>query len=230
MRSMLGALAVVAMWQVPGIVQTGPGTIEGRVTDMSGGVLPGVTVTVSAAGSTAPRNVFSNPRGQFELAQLSAGEYGLTLSLPGFKTARGSVNVKPGLRSAVTFEMAIGSLAEEVSVRAPAPVAVTQPPAPPGGNVGAPIRVGGSIREPRKTFDVKPIYPAEANAAGLEGDIHIEAVITKEGTVAGARVVQGVPMLNTAALEAVRQWRFTPTTLNGVPTEVSMTVKVSFSR
>jgi len=65
---------------------------------------------------------------------------------------------------------------------------------------------------------------------GLEGDIYIEAVVTRDGSVAGARVVQGVPLLNAAALEAVRQWRFTPTTLNGVPTEVSMTVKVSFSR
>jgi TonB family protein len=230
MRSLLGALAVVAIWQVPGVVQTGPGTIEGRVTDMSGAVLPGVTVTVSAAAPAAPRNVVSNARGQFELAQLAAGEYGLTLSLPGFRSARGSVNVKAGLKSAVTFEMAIGSLAEQVNVRAPAPVAVSQPPRPADATVATPIRVGGEIREPRKIFDVKPVYPADANAAGLEGDIYIEAVVTRDGSVAGARVVQGVPLLNTAALEAVRQWRFTPTTLNGVPTEVSMTVKVSFSR
>ena len=230
MRSLLGALAVVAIWQVPGVVQTGAGTLEGRVTDMSGAVLPGVTVTVSAPAPAAPRNVVSNARGQFVLDQLAAGEYGLALSLPGFKTARGSVNVKAGSKSAVTFEMAIGALAEQVNVRAETPVAVSQPPAPAGANVGMPIRVGGSIQPPRKIYDVTPVYPAAANAAGLEGDIHIEAVITREGSVASARVVQGVPLLNAAALEAVRQWRFTPTTLNGVPTEVSMTVRVSFSR
>ena len=230
MRSLLGALAVVAIWQVPGVVQTGPGTIEGRVSDMSGAVLPGVTVTVSAPAPAAPRSVFSNARGQFELAQLSAGEYGLALSLPGFRTARGSVNVKPGSKSAVTFEMAIGSLAEQVNVRAPAPIAVSQPPAPADASVGTPIRVGGEIRAPRKIHDVQPVYPADANAAGMEGDIHIEAVIARDGSVAGARVVQGVPLLNQAALQAVRQWRYTPTTLNGVPTEVSMTVRVSFSR
>ena len=229
MRSLLGALAVVAIWQVPGVVQTGAGTLEGRVTDMSGAVLPGVTVTVSAAGSVPGRNVVSNARGQFELAQLPAGEYGLTLSLVGFRPARGTVSVRPGVKSAVTFEMAIGSLSEQVNVQAPAPVAVS-PPAPPAVNVGTPIRVGGSIQPPRKIQDVKPVYPADANAAGLEGDIHIEAVITREGNVASARVVQGVPLLNAAALEAVRQWRYTPTTLNGVPTEVSMTVRVSFSR
>ena len=230
MRSLVSALAVVAISQVPGAVQTGPGTIEGRVSDMYGGVLPGVTITVSAAAPAAPRSVVSNAGGQFQLAQLPAGEYGLTLSLSGFKTARGSVNVKAGLKSAVTFELAIGSVAEEVQVRAPAPVAANQPPRPAEANVSTPIRVGGSIREPRKVSDTKPVYPADANAAGIEGDVYIEAVITRDGSVAGARVVQGVPLLNAAALEAVRQWRFTPTTLNGVPTEVSMTVKVSFSR
>jgi TonB family protein len=230
MRSLLSALTVVAIWQVPGVVQTGPGTLEGRVTDMSGGVLPGVTITVSAAAPTAPRTVLSNARGQFELTQLSPGEYGLTISLSGFRTARGSVNVKAGMKSAVTFEMAIGSLTETVSVRAPAPVAVSQPPRPADASVGTPIRVGGEIQAPRKIHDVQPVYPADANAAGMEGDIHIEAVITRDGSVAGARVVQGVPLLNQAALQAVRQWRFTPTTLNGVPTEVSMTVRVSFSR
>lgn len=229
MRSLFGALVVVAIWQVPGVVQTGAGTLEGRVTDMSGAVLPGVTVTVSAAGSVPGRNVVSNARGQFELAQLPAGEYGVTLSLAGFRTARGSVTVKPGSKSAVTFELAIGALAEQVNVRAPAPVAVS-PPAPTGVNVVTPIRVGGSIQPPRKIHDARPVYPADANAAGLEGDIHIEAVITREGNVASARVVQGVPLLNAAALEAVRQWRYTPTTLNGVPTEASITVRVSFSR
>ena len=230
MRSLLGALAVVAIWQAPGLVQTGPGTLEGRVTDTLGGVLPGVSVTVSAAGAAAPRTVLSNARGQFELAQLSAGEYNLTLSLPGFRTARGSVSVKAGVRSAVTFEMTIGSVATELSVRAPAPVAVTQPPPPAGVNAATPVRVGGEIREPRKTVDVKPVYPEDANAAGVEGDVYIEAVITREGTIAGARVVQGVPLLNQAALAAVRQWRYTPTLLNGQPTEAFMTVKVSFSR
>lgn len=230
MRSLLGALAVVAIWQVPGVVQTGPGTLEGRVTDMSGAVLPGVTVTVSAAGSVPGRNVVSNARGQFELAQLQAGNYDLTLSLIGFRPARGTVSVRTGVKSAVTFEMAIGSLSEQVNVQAPAPAAVSQPAAPAAVNVGTPIRVGGSIQPPRKIHDVNPVYPADANAAGLEGDIHIEAVITREGNVASARVVQGVPLLNAAALEAVRQWRYTPTTLNGVPTEVSMTVRVSFSR
>ena len=93
-----------------------------------------------------------------------------------------------------------------------------------------PIRVGGSIREPKKIRDVRPIYPAEAIAAGAEGVVIIEAVIGRDGTVQNARVIKGLPGLDDAALGAVRQWLFTPTMLNGRPIEVVMTVTVTFMR
>jgi protein TonB len=59
--------------------------------------------------------------------------------------------------------------------------------------------------------------------------VTIEAIITKDGTVRDAKVVRSVPLLDQAALDAVRQWRYTPTTLNGVPVEVIMTVTVQFT-
>jgi TonB family protein len=93
-----------------------------------------------------------------------------------------------------------------------------------------PIRVGGEIREPRKIRDVKPIYPAEAVAAGTEGVVIIEATIARDGTVTNARVLRSASGLDEAALTAVRQWQFTPTRLNGVPVEVLMTVSVRFVR
>ena len=92
----------------------------------------------------------------------------------------------------------------------------------------APVRVGGSIKEPRKIRDVKPVYPADAAAAGITGIVIIEATIGKDGFVTDAKVLRNVPMLDEAALDAVRQWLFTPTLLNGVPVEVIMTVTVSF--
>jgi TonB family protein len=100
-----------------------------------------------------------------------------------------------------------------------------EPAAPKG-----PIRVGGEIREPRKTQDVKPIYPAEAAAAGTQGTVLIEATIGRDGSVANARVLKSVAGLDDAALSAVRQWTYTPTLLNGVPVEVLMTVTVRFVR
>jgi TonB family protein len=100
--------------------------------------------------------------------------------------------------------------------------------APPISETGV-VRVGGDIRPPRKIRDVKPIYPADAIAAGAEGMIVMDAIIAKDGTVLDATVLRSVPMLDEAALGAVRLWRFTPTLLNGAPVEVSMTVTVNFS-
>ena len=91
-----------------------------------------------------------------------------------------------------------------------------------------PIRVGGDIREPRRISDVKPVYPADALAAGIQGLVLIEAIIAKDGSVQRARVLQGVAELDEAAMAAVTQWRYTPTLLNGQPVEVLMTVTISF--
>jgi TonB family protein len=118
--------------------------------------------------------------------------------------------------------------------------AVPPPPPPPppapsvvaaGSNVGStqPLRVGGSIGVPTKIKDVRPEYPADARAAGVQGVVILEAVIDETGAVSSARVLRSIPMLDQAALDAVRQWQFTPTLLNGVPVSVMMTVTINFT-
>jgi protein TonB len=101
------------------------------------------------------------------------------------------------------------------------------PDAPPPP-VARPVRVGGDIREPRKILDVTPVYPPLAARAHVEGIVIIEATIDTRGRVASATVLRGVPVLEEAALEAVRKWVYTPTLLDGVPTPVIMTVTVRF--
>ena len=93
----------------------------------------------------------------------------------------------------------------------------------------APIRVGGNVRPPTKTKDVAPIYPVEAQNARVQGIVILEAVIGPDGRVAAAKVLRSVPLLDQAALDAVRQWEFTPTLLNGAPVPVIMTVTVQFT-
>ncbi|MFI5177002.1 MAG: TonB family protein [Vicinamibacterales bacterium] len=93
----------------------------------------------------------------------------------------------------------------------------------------APLRVGGDIKEPRKIRDVKPVYPQEALAAGVQGVVILEAVIGPAGNVTDARVLRSVALLDQAALDAVRQWEFTPTLLNGAPVSVIMTMTVNFT-
>ena len=102
------------------------------------------------------------------------------------------------------------------------------PPAPPPEPV-APVRVGGDVRPPNKIKDVKPAYPTIAQTARVEGIVIIEATIGPAGTVLEAKLLRSIPLLDAAALEAVRQWEFTPTLLNGTPVAVVMTVTVNFT-
>jgi protein TonB len=98
------------------------------------------------------------------------------------------------------------------------------PPAPPRV-----LRVGGDIRPPVKIRDVRPVYPEIARSARVQGMVIIEATIDETGHVANARLLRSIPLLDEAALTAVRQWIFTPTRLNGEPTSVIMTVTVQFT-
>ncbi len=102
-------------------------------------------------------------------------------------------------------------------------------PPPPPPRTGPPVHVGGLIREPRKIRDVAPVYPALALAARMEGIVILKAEIGEDGRVRNLRVLRSVPLLDQAAIDAVRQWQFTPTLLNGEPVPVVMTVTVSFT-
>jgi TonB family protein len=106
---------------------------------------------------------------------------------------------------------------------------VAAPPPPPPPPPPAPVRVGGNIKQPTKVKDVKPVYPAIAQSARVQGVVIIEATIGPNGAVQEAKVLRSIPLLDAAALDAVRQWQFTPTLLNGVPVPVIMTVTVNFT-
>jgi protein TonB len=104
------------------------------------------------------------------------------------------------------------------------PSAPPPPPPPP-----EPVRVGGNISPPTKVTDVAPRYPPVAQAARISGIVILEAIIGPTGQVTDVKVLRSVPLLDEAAVEAVRQWVYTPTLLNGVPVPVIMTVTVNFT-
>jgi TonB family protein len=110
----------------------------------------------------------------------------------------------------------------------PTPVQVPAP-TPPAVDTTKPLRVMGGVTEPKKIKDVKPVYPPIAETARISGVVIAEIVIDTNGDVRDARILRSIPMLDQAALDAIRQWRYTPTTLNGVPVELVMTVTVSFT-
>jgi protein TonB len=101
---------------------------------------------------------------------------------------------------------------------------LTPPPTAP-----APVRVGGAIKQPTQLKRVDPPYPPEALAAGVQGVVIMEATIGADGKVTDVRVLRSIPLLDQAAIEAVRQWEYTPTLLNDVAVPVLMSVTINFT-
>lgn len=108
-------------------------------------------------------------------------------------------------------------------------IAIDIPSAPPPATPPRPLQVGGQIKAPQKVRHVSPVYPPIAQSARVQGSVIIDATIGSDGRVTDARVRRGVPLLDQSALDAVRQWEFTPTLLNGVAVPVIMTVTVTFT-
>jgi periplasmic protein TonB len=109
----------------------------------------------------------------------------------------------------------------------PAPPAL-DPPLPPPAPAG-PRRVGGDISAPRKLRHVAPTYPPIAAQARISGTVILDATIAESGEVVNVRVLRSVPLLDAAAIDAVRQWRYDPPRLNGTPVSVLLTVTVQFA-
>ena len=133
---------------------------------------------------------------------------------PGAFAPAGGVGVMNGVEDGVDFGGAV------------LPPSVAPPPPP--LQVRQVFRPGGDIREPKKIFHVSPVYPAIALNAGVQGVVILEATINETGTIENVRVLRSHPLLERAAVEAVKQWRYTPTRLNGQPVPIILTITVNF--
>jgi protein TonB len=106
-------------------------------------------------------------------------------------------------------------------------IAIAAPPPPPEP-IG-PMHLHSGMKAPVKTTHVAPLYPVIARQAHIDGVVILEAVLDDRGRVESVRVLRSIPMLDQAAVDAVRQWRFTPALLNGQAVPVVMTVTVNFT-
>jgi protein TonB len=101
------------------------------------------------------------------------------------------------------------------------------PPPPPAPK--EPVRVGGQIREPALIRRVDPVYPTLAVHAQIEGTVILEAIVDREGRVESVKVLRSAnSLLDKSAIEAVRQWQYSPVILNGKPERFMLTVVLSF--
>jgi TonB family protein len=99
----------------------------------------------------------------------------------------------------------------------------------PGHRIVGPLRVGGNVQAARIINRVHPVYPEEARNEGITGTVRLHVVLATDGTVKQVELVSGHPLLAQAAIDAVRQWRYQQTFLNGEPVEIDTTIDMIFS-
>ncbi len=207
-------------------VQGTPAALTGAVYDPTGAVIPGVELTLEDA-SKATLNTTTGSDGRFAFPNVGPGRYVLATTLPGFRSLRQEFELSKARDWDRAITLQLGELSEAINVseKRVAAAGPTQPRA------AQRIRVGGNIRVPRKEVDVHPVYPQTMREAGREGVVPIEAIIGVDGTVTSLRVLsaQVHPDFAISASDAVRQWKFSPTLLNGQPVEVAMRVSITFS-
>jgi len=109
-------------------------------------------------------------------------------------------------------------------VSPPAPMVKPSQPAPTG-----PVRVGGGVQSAKLVFGPRPAYPHTALITRTQGTVRIQAIIGRDGSISNLQVLSGHPLLIEAARQAVQQWRYQPTLLNGEPVEVITEIDVNFT-
>ncbi len=126
----------------------------------------------------------------------------------------------------VTLMLGPGNMAAPAVLPAPVPSSTTN-----DGNPATPqrVRVGGNVQQANLIRKVTPAYPPDAKQARIQGIVKLNATINRDGTIQALDVISGHPMLVDAAVEAVKQWQYKPTLLNGNPVEVLTQIDVNFT-
>jgi protein TonB len=120
----------------------------------------------------------------------------------------------------------VGQMNERITVSAPR---VGPAPVPQATRAPERIRVGGNVQPSRLLRQPRPVYPPELQQAGIEGVVRLRGIVSKQGTVLNPEVMNSVdPRLAKAALDAVSQWLYEPTLLNGEPIETVTHFDIAF--
>jgi len=139
--------------------------------------------------------------------------------------APGGIGVPGGVDGGVLHSLLAETVARAMHLAPPPAQAVKETaPAPPPR-----IKVGGLVQQGKILHQPMPVYPPLARAARVQGTVRLEGILGKDGRVRELRVISGHPLLAPAALEAVRQWIYKPTFLNGEPVEVVAPIDVNFT-
>ena len=186
-----------------------------------------VDITVNAAGDVTTAAVVNGPQ------ELRASAFKAALGLK-YTKGQSAVAIK------VAFEYMLTASSWGVKINGALPNIGLRFPVTPGGNsyvekapaspdASGAYRVGGNLRPPKKLKDVPTEYPALAQQARVQGVVILEVLIDESGNVSDTRVLRSIPLLDQAAIDAVKQWQYEPTLLNGAAVPLIMTVTVNFT-
>jgi len=194
-------------------------TITGTVSDANGAALSNVQVLLSNPDTQAKQETVTGADGRFSLEGDGAGQYILRLEKPGFVSIFREFDVKGDTKMDREFTMTTeGSEAVADKV-----ISTTE-------DEPRTVQIGGRVAEANLTTKVQPIYPEAAKAARVQGTVRIEATISKDGVPVELRVVDSPSDdLSESALQAVRQWRYRPTLLNGEPIQIKTDIVVHYT-
>lgn len=210
------------------------GKTSGSVHDPSGAGIANATIIITKQAANIRDMTIdmttTDRDGSFAFKPLPAGNYELQIVKPGFRTFRVPQIALDAVRDfSQAFILEVGGITEHVTV------------VPGGGAKAAPadsspdkttrLNIGGNIQAAKIITKVQPIYPPAAKSAGVQGTVVLHAVIGMDGKPLSLRVMnsQVDPDLARSAVEAVSQWRYNPTLLNGEPIEVDTTIDIVYS-
>lgn len=214
--------------------------LSGIVTDQRNLVMPGVEITVSGPAIATPSATITDSHGRYQTANLPPGTYQVSFAQPGFKYVNvEDVSIDSSTTLAINEVMQVSATQEEATI-----VAGEQPAVRffPGGGLrggGSSRQVagstsslgltGGSVATANLIARSLPVYPPEAQAAKVQGTVVLRGVIGVDGLLTGIETISGPPMLIPDSVDAVKQWRYEPTLLDGIPMPVASTITLNFS-
>lgn len=201
--------------------------LNGTVYDPSGASIPNASVLLKNLSGKGQEIARSNAAGEYHFDSIPASKYEVEVNARGFARYRlPALDLTANPAAQADFHLEIGAISETLDVVAagqPAPMQRSS------AHTGS-IAVGGSVQATKLVRQVSPVYPPSAQAAGIEGTVLLQAIVSKQGTLSHLTALNSVdPQLVQAAIDAVQQWTYQPTLLNGQPVQVVTTITVNFN-
>src|ERR1019366_9967288 len=195
----------------------GAGALAGIVQDASQARVPGCEVRIKNLDGKNEEVATVNAAGEFGFPAIPVGRYAIEVRARGFAPGKTEVLVEAGRRVETLVTLQLGQISEAMTVRGTRPAPAADAPK----RTVQPIRipVGGNVQAAKILRQVRPVYPADLKQQGISGTVMLRAVISTTGETLNPEVINTTvnPGLAQAALDAVRQWRYQPTLLNGQP-------------